>query len=260
MTKPAAPYPHAVDQPGAHDDLTGTILAGYCEGAFPMAVEPRRAPRLAWYESDPRAVIRLDPPGYHIPRRLARTLRSGRFTVTSDQAFARVIRACADPRREGGWINPDIIAIFEHLHARGLAHSVEAWLPLPASPPGAGDSGPPPLLHSLLTEDPTDPRNANLIDRQHGRLLVGGLYGLRIGAVFCAESMFSRPDLGGRDASKVCLARTIQHLAARGFALLDTQMWSEHLAQFGCEEISRDDYRDLLLPLRDLPREWGEFA
>ncbi|MCC7388962.1 MAG: leucyl/phenylalanyl-tRNA--protein transferase [Phycisphaerales bacterium] len=245
----------------AHDDeLARAILAGYREGAFPMAVEPRRAPRLAWYESDPRGVIHLDPPAYHIPRRLARTLRSGRFTVTTDEAFARVIRACADPRRPGAWINPEIIAIFEHLHAHGLAHSVEAWLPLPAPPPGAGDPGPPPHLHSLLAQDPTNPQDAHLIDRRHDRLLVGGLYGLRIGAVFCAESMFSRPDLGGRDASKVCLARAIQHLAARGFALLDTQMWSEHLAKFGCEEISRDDYRDLLLALRDLSREWGGFA
>lgn len=242
-----------MEPPRAHDDdLANAILAGYREGAFPMAVEPRRAPRLGWYESDPRGVIRLDPPGYHIPRRLARTIRSGRFAVTSDQAFDRVIRACADPRRPGAWISGDIVAIFEHLHAHGLAHSVEAWLPLS----GAGDSGPPPSLPGLLS---TNAHDANLIDNRHNRLLVGGLYGLCLGAVFCAESMFSRPDLGGRDASKVCLAGAIQHLVAQRFALLDTQMWSPHLAQFGCEEISREEYKNLILPLRDLAREWGAF-
>jgi leucyl/phenylalanyl-tRNA--protein transferase len=69
--------------------------------------------------------------------------------------------------------------------------------------------------------------------------------------------MFSRPDLGGRDASKVCLARAIGHLRRRGFGLIDTQMWSEHLAQFGCEEVGREEYRELLLGLRDRGCEWG---
>lgn len=256
LSEPCAPipvdYPDAVEPPRAHDELTHAILAGYRQGAFPMAVEPRRAPRLAWYECDPRGVIRLDPPAFHIPRRLARTLRSGRFTITSDQAFARVIRACADPRREGAWISAEIIDIFEHLHAQGLAHSVEAWLPF-----GAGHSGPPPSLQTLLAQDSANPQDANLIDRRHDRVLVGGLYGLRLGAIFCAESMFSRPDLGGRDASKVCLAFTIRHLHARGFALLDSQMWSPHLAQFGCEEISRAEYHALLARWKDQEREWG---
>ncbi|QKK07759.1 MAG: hypothetical protein HND58_05955 [Planctomycetota bacterium] len=69
--------------------------------------------------------------------------------------------------------------------------------------------------------------------------------------------MFSRPDLGGRDASKVCLARTILHCRARGFTLLDTQMWSEHLATFGCEEMAAAEYQKLLEQHRDDVCEWG---
>ncbi len=219
------------------------VLAGYREGAFPMAIGPGDRPGLAWYEADPRGVIRIDPPGFHIPRRLARTVASGRFAVTGDEAFGRVIRACADPRREGGWINAEIVAIFELLHDAGLAHSIEAWLPLDAEATRHGDAG----------------LDANLHDAVNHRLLVGGLYGLCVGGVFCAESMFSRPDLGGRDASKVCLVRTIEHLRARGFGSLDTQMHSKHLAQFGCERIGRAEYHRLLAGLRDRECGWGVF-
>lgn len=213
---------------------------------------PARQAPLAWYEADPRGVIRIDPPAYRIPRRLAQTVRAAPFAVTSDHSFGRVIRACADPRREGGWISEELIAIFEVLHEAGLAHSIEAWLPLeepsnrPSASPDAAGAG----AFDL---------DSHLVDADNSRVLVGGLYGLCVGGVFCAESMFSRPDLGGRDASKVCLVRTIEHLRDRGFALLDTQMWSEHLAQFGCERVSRETYHELLRSLRDTPCHWGAF-
>jgi leucyl/phenylalanyl-tRNA--protein transferase len=226
------------------------VLEGYRQGAFLMAVaeDAGAPPALGWYEADPRGVIRLDPPGDHIPRRLARTVASGRFVVTADRGFGRVIRACADLRREGGWINPEIITVFETLHDAGYAHSVEAWLPLDAGAAPRGTPGPLGARPDAILRDPT-----------HHRVLVGGLYGLCVGGVFCAESMFSRPDLGGRDASKVCLARTIAHLRARGFALLDTQMHSEHLAQFGCESIRRAEYQALLAGVRDRGCDWGAF-
>lgn len=241
------------------DALIWAVLEGYRVGAFPMAIDdidtneqwgghPAR-PALAWYEADPRGIIHLDPPGYHIPRRLVRTMNSSRFEITSDQAFGRVIRACADPRREGAWINSEIIALFEILHAAGHAHSVEAWLPLDA------DAEP------CEASDPTAPDpDAILLDPAHSRILVGGLYGLCVGSIFCGEAMFSRPDLGGRDASKVCLVRTILHLRAQGFTLLDTQMPSDHLAQFGCEPTTREAYHDILLTARDTPRDWGTFS
>lgn len=220
------------------------VLDGYREGAFLMAAQTPasrpRDPAPMWYETDPRGVIRLAPPGFHISRRLRQTMRSGRFEVTTDAAFARVIRACADPRRDGAWIDRHIITIFEALHDAGRAHSVEAWKPWPAENPPA-----------------TPPEDAVFFDHTNRRTLVGGLYGLRVGGVFCGEAMFSRPDLGGRDASKVCLARTTLHCQARGFTLLDTQMWSEHLATFGCEEMPAATYHELLEQHRDDACEWG---
>lgn len=119
------------------------------------------------------------------------------------------MRQCARPRPAQGetWINEEIIAAYVQLHERGLAHSVEA--------------------------------------RREGRL-VGGLYGVSIHAAFFGESMFSRPDLGGTDASKVCLVALVEHLKARGYTLLDTQFVNEHLAQFGCAAIARDEYLHLL--------------
>lgn len=95
------------------------------------------------------------------------------------------------------------------MHQAGLAHSVEAWTP--------GHEGHPPQL-------------------------VGGLYGLAVGTVFCGESMFSRPALGGSNASKVCLVHLVHHLRRRGFTLLDAQMTNDHLEQFGCYTMPREEY------------------
>ncbi len=256
--------------PSPHADLPPplpAVLEGYRQGAFLMAAPtptPGTTPTPAWYETDPRGIIRLDPPAYHIPRRLMRTIRSARFEVTSDTAFARVIRACADPRRQGSWIDPHIIAIFEALHTAGLAHSVEAWLPITQTPTSATrspDAAAEPCEASDSTSPDPDPDpDAILYDHTNRRTLVGGLYGLCVGAIFCGEAMFSRPDLGGRDASKVCLARTILHLRAQGFTILDTQMHSPHLAQFGCEEISAANYTTLLTKHRDTARPWEPFS
>ena len=153
------------------------LLRAYARGIFPMA-DPRTG-RIAYYSPDPRAVFPLD--GLHVPRSLARVVRSGTFELRSDAAFAEVIARCAEPR------------------------------------PG----------------------------RRDGRL-VGGLYGVHIGAAFFGESMFSRPELGGTDASKVCLVALVEWLRAGSFRLLDTQFSTPHLERFGCVEIARDDYLELL--------------
>lgn len=204
----------------------GGVLAAYRRGLFPMAVpaRPGGPPELGWYEADPRGVIPLD--AFRLPRRLARTIRSARFVVRCDSDFSGVICACADPRRPGGWIDGWIIDTFCLLHRLGHAHCVEAW----RTPPEGGAPA-----------------------------LVGGLYGLAVGAAFCAESMFCRPDLGGRDASKVCLAHLVAHLRRRGFALLDTQAWSEHLAWLGCVEIPRAEYRRRLRAALANAPAWGRF-
>ncbi|MCP5412555.1 MAG: leucyl/phenylalanyl-tRNA--protein transferase [Alphaproteobacteria bacterium] len=128
------------------------LLRAYAEGLFPMA-ERRDDPTLYWVSPERRGVIPLD--GFHVPRRLARTLRSGRFSLTSDLAFPEVMRACAAPApgREESWINDEILRLYTALHAGGHAHSVECW--------------------------------------QDGAL-AGGLYGVSLGAAFFGESMFSR--------------------------------------------------------------------
>ena len=178
------------------------LVSAYASGWFPMAVEPGE---IRWYSPDPRGVIPLDT--FHISKRLARTWRSGRFTIAVDRAFDAVIRACAETDRDandpGSWIDDEIIESYCALHARGLAHSVEAW--------------------------------------QDGRL-AGGLYGVAIGGAFFGESMFHRVS----DASKIALVALVEHLRARGYRLLDTQWVTDHLAQFGAIEIPRRRYLQLL--------------
>ena len=175
------------------------MLRAYRHGLFPMA-ETRRGERLYWLDPERRGILPLDR--FHVPRRLARTVLSEAFTVTVDQDFAGTIVGCAQPApgREDTWINPQIERLFSELHRLGHAHSVET--------------------------------------RRNGQL-VGGLYGVAIGAVFFGESMFSVL----RDASKVALVHLVARLRLGNFQLLDTQFVTAHLAQFGAEEVSRDDYR-----------------
>ena len=178
------------------------LLRAYAEGLFPMA-ERRGDPVLYWVSPEKRGIIPLS--GFHVPQRLARTVRSGRFTVTSDQAFRDVMLACAAPApgREESWINDEILRLYTALHAGGHAHSIECW--------------------------------------QNGAL-VGGLYGVRLGAAFFGESMFSRE----RDASKVALVHLVDALRRGGFTLLDTQFITAHLARFGAIEIARAQYLTML--------------
>jgi leucyl/phenylalanyl-tRNA--protein transferase len=174
------------------------LLRAYAEGLFPMA-ERRGDPTLYWVSPEKRGVIPLDT--FHVPHRLARTVRSGRFTVTADQVFREVMLACAAPApgREESWINDEILRLYTALHVGGHAHSIECW--------------------------------------QEDRL-VGGLYGVRLGAAFFGESMFSRE----RDASKVALVHLVDALRRGGFVLLDTQFITSHLARFGAVEIPRAQY------------------
>lgn len=209
------------------EHLVREVLGAYRRGLFPMA-EGRDAAEsglpLGWYRPEQRAVLAIDhgrvglETGFRVPRRLRATVRRRPFAVTTDTAFSRVVRGCAAPRRDTEssssetWIDGRIEAIFGVLHDAGLAHSVEAWR---AKPSGE-------------------------------LMLVGGVYGLAVGRVFCAESMFCRPDLGGTDASKVALVHLVEHCARRGFVLVDTQFVNPHLRQFGVAEIRGGDYQELL--------------
>jgi leucyl/phenylalanyl-tRNA--protein transferase len=174
------------------------LLRAYAEGLFPMA-ERRGDPTLYWVSPEKRGIIPLE--AFHVPRRLARTVRNGAFTVTADTAFRDVMEACAasGPGREETWINDEILRLYCALHASGHAHSIECW--------------------------------------QHGAL-AGGLYGVRLGAAFFGESMFSRV----RDASKVALVHLVDGLKRGGFVLLDSQFITAHLARFGAIEIPREQY------------------
>jgi len=163
----------------------------------------RDSQEVDWYSPDPRAIIPLEEEGFKLRRSLAKALRQGRFEMRYNSAFDQVIRGCAKPRTEADagetWISPDIIAAYEELHALGLAHSIEAWA-----------------------------------DNQ----LVGGLYGVSLGAAFFGESMFSCEPY----ASQACLVGLVKRLRLQGFTLLDVQFVNPHLEQFGVIEIPRDHY------------------
>lgn len=174
------------------------LLDCYARGVFPMA-DAREDSRVFLIDPERRGVIPLDR--FHVPRRLARTVRSDPFEVRVDTAFHEVVLACAasGPGRTETWINRPIEQLYVELHAEGFAHSVECW---------------------------------------RDGALVGGLYGVTLQGAFFGESMFSRT----RDASKVALVHLVARLIAGGYRLLDAQFMTEHLGQFGAEEIGRLEY------------------
>jgi leucyl/phenylalanyl-tRNA---protein transferase len=178
------------------------LLRAYACGIFPMA-ESADDPTLFWVEPKLRGVLPLDR--FHLPRRLARTVRSDIFEIHVDTDFEAVIEGCAAARkgRRSTWINAPIRKLYSELFRLGHVHTVEAWR----------DGG-----------------------------LVGGLYGVKLGAAFFGESMFADE----RDASKVALVHLVARLKRAGFELLDAQFLTTHLAQFGAIEIPRDDYVPLL--------------
>jgi leucyl/phenylalanyl-tRNA--protein transferase len=174
------------------------LVRAYSMGVFPMA-RHRDDPRLFWIDPEERGILPLET--FHVPRSLRKAIRRADLAVKCDTAFEQVMRACAEPTegRPETWINDEILRLFVELHGHGLAHSVEVWR-----------------------------------DDQ----LVGGLYGLSLGAAFFGESMFSRET----NASKIALAHLVARLRKGGYRLLDTQFVTEHLAQFGTIEISRREY------------------
>ncbi len=175
------------------------LLRAYAVGIFPMA-ESRNDEEIHWIDPDYRGILPLET--FHIPRSLRRVLRRGVFQVSCDTAFTQVIRGCATPGpgRRDTWINPTIEKLYCDLHEMGFAHSVECW---------------------------------------RDGVLIGGLYGVALGAAFFGESMFSR----AANASKVALTHLVGRLRKGGFSLLDTQFETPHLRQFGVLEIPREDYR-----------------
>ena len=170
---------------------------------------------IRWYSPDPRGVIPLQ--SFHVPSRLARVIRSRKYSVDVDRDFESVMRACAESDRNdddpGTWISDEILESYVELHRLGVAHSVEAW--------------------------------------QEDRL-VGGLYGVALGGAFFGESMFHH----ATDASKVALAALVDRLRSRGFRLLDIQWVTPHLEQFGAIEIPRTKYLKQLADALSVDAKW----
>lgn len=191
------------------------LLEAYRHGIFPW-YNPGQP--ILWWSPDPRAV--LFPAKLRVSRSLDRTLRRKKFEVTLDTAFREVMEQCAAPRHHragpGTWITPEMIEAYCVLHERGLAHSAESWL--------------------------------------DGKL-VGGLYGVALGAAFFGESMFARET----DASKVAFVQLVRQLAAWGFDFIDCQLPSAHLSSLGAEEIRRREFLERLEPAlqqRGRPGHW----
>jgi leucyl/phenylalanyl-tRNA--protein transferase len=189
------------------------LLEGYRHGIFPWPLI-EGCNEVQWWSPDPRGIIELDD--FHISRRLKTTLCGGRFVVTSDRDFVGVIDGCATAAGRIGktWLTLDMIEAYTRMNALGHAHSVEVW---------------------------------------NGEQLVGGTYGVAVGGLFAAESMFYRQ----RDASKVALAYLVRHLNERSYRLLDIQQLTDHTASLGAIEISRGEYLDRLSAAVDLPVTFG---
>jgi leucyl/phenylalanyl-tRNA--protein transferase len=176
-----------------------------------------RSPIL-WWSPDPRLV--LEPRELHVSRSLARTIRQGTYRVSADEAFERVIRRCAEkgrPGQRGTWITAEMIEAYCALHRLGFAHSFEAW---------------------------------------EGDRLVGGLYGVSLGAVFFGESMFA----DARDASKVAFARAVGWLATQGVGLVDCQVRTDHLVSLGARGLPRRVFLDRVASGLEAPTRRGRWC
>jgi leucyl/phenylalanyl-tRNA--protein transferase len=194
--------------PAEHADESGLLAVGgdlrpeRLVLAYSLGIFPwySRGQPILWHSPDPRMVLRAEE--LHVPASLRKTLRRAPYRLTLDRAFAAVLDGCAGvprPGQRGTWITPAMKKAYLELHRRGLAHSAEAW---------SGDR------------------------------LVGGLYGVGLGAAFFGESMFALAP----DASKVAFVTLVEQLRRWGISLVDCQVHTDHLARFGAREWPRDDY------------------
>lgn len=178
------------------------LLRAYSIGLFPMA-ESADDPEIFWVEPEVRGIIPLND--FHISKSLAKTIRQKPFDIRFDTAFEEVLDKCAEPApdRPSTWINQTIRDLYTTLFHMGHAHSVEAF---------------------------------------EGDEMVGGLYGVSLGAAFFGESMFSRRS----NASKIALVYLVERLKSQGFVLLDTQFTTDHLKTFGAVDMPKTEYETLL--------------
>ena len=178
------------------------IIQCYSNGIFPMS-EDRKDKSVYFVNPSKRGIIPLNK--MHISKSLRRAVKQKKYNITSNKSFKEVITSCASPiyGRNKTWINDEIFSIFLKLHSSKIAHSVEIW---------------------------------------NNRKLIGGIYGLVIGGVFFAESMFSAKN----NASKIALVWLVAKLRHAYFSLFDTQFKTNHLASLGCIEIENIIFNKLL--------------
>lgn len=200
---PRFPPPgQALREPDGLLALGGDLSATRLLEAYRHGIFPWYGPDepILWWSPDPRCVFRTDD--VHVSRRLRRQMRQSRWTISIDRAFDDVMRQCAAPRagQSGGtWIVEDMLDAYAALHRSGHAHSVEV---------------------------------------RDGDTLVGGLYGVAVGCMFCGESMFSAAS-GGSKMALVCLARL---LGSWGFPFLDAQIGNPHLYSMGATDMPRREF------------------
>jgi len=207
------PVEQALTEPNGLLAAGGDLSPARLLAAYRQGIFPWYSPGepILWWSPDPRLV--LLPNELIIRRSLAKVLRNQPYRVTLDTAFAAVIEACAEtPRRgqDGTWITAEMRAAYRRLHDLGYAHSVEVW------------------------QDDE---------------LIGGLYGVALGAMFFGESMFSRR----RDGSKIALAHLCAFLAQGRAELIDCQMHTDHLVSLGARPLPRAVFRAQLAELADRP-------
>ena len=192
-------YYDARDIIGFGGDLSVENLKNaYTKGIFPWPIGNMPMP---WFCPEKRAILEFAE--LHIPRSLAKEGRKNRFSFTMDKAFHDVIKNCSAAKRPdqpGTWITPEFVQVYTKLHKAGMAHSVEVW--------------------------------------SHENNLVGGVYGVDAGGVFCGESMFYKVP----NASRLALMFLIDHLRNRGATWFDIQVMTPHMQKFGAKEISRGEF------------------
>ncbi len=210
------PFEQALHEPNGLLAIGGDLSTERLLVAYRQGIFPwyEAGQPILWWNPDPRMI--LYPDELHVSRSLAKFMKTQPYQVTCDQDFAGLIKACAAQRgkgRHGTWITPEMQQAYIRLHAEGWAHSVEVW------------------------EQDT---------------LVGGLYGLAIGAVFFGESMFSQED----NSSKLAFVTLVRKLQAQNYKLVDCQVASKHLSSLGAREIPRRLFMSQLQEAIELPRIW----
>ncbi|HEX9406757.1 MAG TPA: leucyl/phenylalanyl-tRNA--protein transferase [Thermoanaerobaculia bacterium] len=198
---PFPPVDRALDDPNGLLAAGGGLTLERLRDAYSRGIFPwfGDGDPVLWWSPDPRMV--LEPSHFHVSRSLGRRLRKADYHVTADCAFRDVLRECAGPRRDqnGTWLVPAMMRAYERWHHAGDAHSIEVWI---------------------------------------DKTLIGGVYGVALGRMFFAESMFSRRT----DASKIALAYLTAQLERWRFPLIDCQMRTSHLASLGAREIPRRQF------------------